>query len=78
MFTLSLIVSNIVYDLTVDTGSSDFFIKGEKMVGLPAIKYNCSSCMRDFPKTTISYLDGDVSVYAITANVTLTNTISFL
>jgi hypothetical protein len=34
-FTLNLTVNDFPYELTIDTGSSDFFIKGEEMIGQP-------------------------------------------
>ena len=35
LFTLNFVVNGFDYDLSVDTGSSDFFIKGEGMAGAP-------------------------------------------
>jgi hypothetical protein len=38
-FTLGLKIAGLSYKLSMDTGSSDFFIKGEKSPGVPARKY---------------------------------------
>lgn len=35
LFTLNLTVNDLPYQLSIDTGSSDFFIKGENMTGDP-------------------------------------------
>lgn len=77
VFTISLLAGGKAYDMTVDTGSSDFFIKGETMTGIPSNKYQCAACMRDYPKTTLAYLDGIVDAYVQTVNVTLTSRIRF-
>lgn len=35
LFTLNLTVNDLRYELSIDTGSADFFIKGENMTGAP-------------------------------------------
>jgi hypothetical protein len=57
-FTLPLIIGGMHYNLNVDTGSSDIFIKGEHSKGNPPNKYSCPQCLLQNPKLTIGYLDG--------------------
>jgi hypothetical protein len=40
-FTIDLIISGLPYQLNIDTGSSDIFIKGENSPGVPFQKYTC-------------------------------------
>ena len=44
-FTLPMLVAGYAYNLNVDTGSSDIFIKGQGTQGKPKFKYSCSSCL---------------------------------
>jgi hypothetical protein len=62
-FTLHLTVGGFSYNLNIDTGSSDLFIKGEEAIGSPRVKYSCRECLKNNKKYTISYLDGDLSTY---------------
>jgi hypothetical protein len=49
-FTLPITVAGFKYDLNVDTGSSDIFIKGQNTPGNPPVKYSCATCMNSgFP-----------------------------
>jgi hypothetical protein len=60
VFTLGLTIEGLTYDLTIDTGSSDLFAKGENMIGNPVKKISCPTCMQQNTKASISYLDGEV------------------
>jgi hypothetical protein len=41
-------IGNYDYDLSIDTGSSDIFIKGESSAGLPLNRYKCgSTCLEE-------------------------------
>ena len=71
IFTLHIVVNGFHYHLSIDTGSSDFFIKGENITGEPAVKFSCESCIRDNQYMSISYLDGQLDTYLYDANVTL-------
>jgi len=46
-FTLHLIVAGLEYNVNIDTGSSDFFIKGEQSAGVPSVKYSCLNCLKN-------------------------------
>ena len=46
-FTLPLKIAGLQYNLNVDTGSSDLFIKGEHSPGMPKDKYSCPKCLAD-------------------------------
>ena len=64
-FQLHLNVNDIGYDLNVDTGSSDFWIKGEDVKGDPYIRYSCNcNYMADRDQYSVEYLDGPVKMYA--------------
>jgi hypothetical protein len=58
IFTLTVTIEGLTYDLTVDTGSSDLFAKGENMTGNPVKKISCPTCVQQNTKATIQYLDG--------------------
>jgi hypothetical protein len=45
IFTISLNVNGFYYNLSIDTGSSDFFIKGEDLGGNPTRKFSCKKCI---------------------------------
>lgn len=62
-FTLSMTIAGLNYNLNIDTGSSDLFIKGENTPGSPAQKYSCPSCKANGKKITIAYLDGSLQTY---------------
>jgi hypothetical protein len=44
-FTLNIIVNGLPYEPTMDTGSSDFFIKGVGTRGEPESKIDCQQCL---------------------------------
>lgn len=49
----------------MDTGSSDFWIKGENSKGDPYYQYQCGCDYKsDRDQYTLSYLDGDVKLYS--------------
>lgn len=57
-------VAGIDYKMSIDSGSSDIFIKGESSVGKPKIKYHCGEvCIKTHDKYTIGYLDGHLMTY---------------
>jgi hypothetical protein len=62
-FTLSMTIAGLNYNLNIDTGSSDLFIKGESTPGSPSQKYSCPSCRKNGKKITIAYLDGALQTY---------------
>jgi len=62
-FTLPLIIEGYQYDLNIDTGSSDIFIKGAGTKGNPKYKYNCSTCVGINQQFTLSYIDGTLQAY---------------
>ena len=50
--------------MSIDSGSSDIFIKGEKSSGKPKIKYHCGDvCINTHDKYKIGYLDGHLLTY---------------
>jgi hypothetical protein len=53
----------------MDTGSSDFFIKGENSPGMPIMKYKSNSNYNILPVIQIGYLDGNLRTYATNLNV---------
>jgi len=61
------------YNLNIDTGSSDIFIKGEDSPGNPVCKYRCQSCKDNNNKYTISYLDGSLQTYQTNLTVSIGN-----
>jgi hypothetical protein len=46
-FSLNLTIGGLPYQLSIDTGSSDLFIKGENSPGIPKKKYSCPQCMEN-------------------------------
>lgn len=62
-FTLPLKIAGMHYNLNVDTGSSDIFIKGEHSKGSPPQKYSCPECLRNNPQYSIGYVDGFLQTY---------------
>lgn len=56
-------MAGLPYNLNIDTGSSDLFIKGEQSKGNPANKYSCAECLKDNKKIRIAYMDGPVDTY---------------
>jgi hypothetical protein len=62
-FTLHLTIAGIPYNLNIDTGSSDLFIKGENSAGSPSNKYSCPSCLRNNAYYRIGYMDGYLDTY---------------
>ena len=57
-FTLQLVVNGLKYQLSMDTGSSDIFIKGENTTGEPKKKYQSGESYLDLERYNIGYLDG--------------------
>lgn len=56
--------------MSVDTGSADIFIKGEKSPGVPNKKYRCgSNYKKKQPQVAIGYLDGQMDTYATVLDV---------
>lgn len=50
--------------MSIDSGSSDIFIKGEKSQGKPKQRYHCGDiCIKKNEKYTIGYLDGELRTY---------------
>jgi hypothetical protein len=68
-FTLDLKIAGLPYKLSMDTGSSDFFIKGEAAPGSPSRRYKSNSRYTNLPTIKIGYLDGTLRTYATTLNV---------
>jgi hypothetical protein len=57
-------VAGYNYDMDIDSGSSDIFIKGEDSVGLPKKRYHCGqSCIDNNPHYSLGYLDGKLKTY---------------
>ncbi len=57
-------IAGINYKMSIDSGSSDIFIKGEKSKGKPKIKYQCGDvCINTHDKYKIGYLDGYLLTY---------------
>lgn len=51
--------------MTIDTGSSDIYIKGEHSRGVPGKRYVCGQwCIDNLPHYEIEYLDGKLETYA--------------
>jgi hypothetical protein len=73
IFTLAMAIEGIPYELAVDTGSADLFVKGENMTGNPVKKLSCSTCLQNNRKASILYLDGEVQTYLYLANVGIGN-----
>jgi hypothetical protein len=48
-FTLNLKVAGLPYKLSMDTGSADFFVKGETAPGLPTLRYKSNSTYNTLP-----------------------------
>lgn len=73
-FKLKVIVAGIEYNLGVDTGSSDIFIKGEKRApGLPKIRYISGENYLKNRVIRIGYLDGELQTYEKTLSVEFDN-----
>jgi len=70
---LAITIEGISYELAVDTGSSDLFVKGENMKGNPVKKMSCSTCLKNNRKAQIRYLDGEVQTYLFLANMGIGN-----
>ena len=68
-FTLQLVVNGLKYQLSMDTGSSDIFIKGENTTGEPKKKYQSGEGYLDLERYNIGYLDGYLKCYAKTLPV---------
>ena len=68
-FTLPLIIEGYRYDLNIDTGSSDIFIKGAGTKGSPKYKYSCPSCVNNNQQFYLSYIDGSLQAYEIDLGV---------
>jgi hypothetical protein len=62
-FTLPLQVSGYSYSMHIDTGSSDFLIKGERTPGIPAQKYSCTGCISKNRIYKVSYMTGSAQAY---------------
>lgn len=71
IFTLPLVVEGLTYGLSIDTGSSDLFIKGFGMEGNPEAKYRCDACEKNNDKLKIGYLDGFLDTYHLNASIQL-------
>ena len=74
---MNLEVANLTYRLVIDTGSSDFFIKGDNMEGEPKIKYSCPRCKQKAYRYLANYLDGSINCYTVNTTVSLSKNISF-
>jgi hypothetical protein len=72
-FTLALNIAGIPYKLSMDTGSSDFFIKGENAPGAPTLKYKSNQSFNTKGAITIGYLDGNLKTYATVLTVEFNN-----
>lgn len=69
-FRLGLEVAGYQYNLSMDTGSSDIWIKGENMSGKPKERYSCGDfCVNTHVQYPIGYLDGFLSTYGQTLKV---------
>ena len=68
-FNLELVVNGIEYWLSMDTGSSDIFIKGEKTKGEPKTKYKNNEDYKKLKPYYLGYLDGEVKCYEKTIPV---------
>jgi hypothetical protein len=66
---LDLTIAGLPYKLSMDTGSSDFFIKGENSPGVPTRKYKSNSNYNALPTIQIGYLDGNLRTYATNLSV---------
>lgn len=71
IFTLSINFNGFDYNLSVDTGSSDLFIKGEELEGNPLRKFSCKKCVEENQYVKIGYLDGKLDTYVYNSTVTL-------
>ena len=50
--------------MSIDSGSSDIFIKGQKSQGKPKIRYHCGqTCIDNNSHYQIGYLDGHLKTY---------------
>lgn len=50
--------------MTIDSGSSQIFIKGENAKGEPKERYLCGqTCIKTNENKTIRYLDGNITTY---------------
>lgn len=68
-FTLAIKVEGLDYKMSMDTGSADVFIKGEKSPGVPNKKYRSRSNYKKKPKIAIGYLDGSMDTYEAVLDV---------
>jgi hypothetical protein len=71
--TIALSIEGLVYDLVIDTGSSELFIKGDGLKGQPPVKFSCDICSRTYRRYSISYLDGGIVSYLIEGKIMLTS-----
>ena len=71
IFTLTLNVNGFDYNLSIDTGSSDLFIKGEDLAGNPIRKFSCKKCMTENQHVKIGYLDGKLDTYLYNSTIVL-------
>lgn len=62
-FFLPIKVQGIGYNLQIDSGSSDFVIKGEQAPGNPSKRYTCNGKCENNQKYVIQYLDGKMFTY---------------
>lgn len=58
------------YKMSIDSGSSDIFIKGEDSKGKPKKRYHCGQiCIDTHEHYQIGYLDGKLQTYEATLQV---------
>lgn len=70
-FFLPIVVQGIKYNMQIDSGSSDFVIKGENADGNPSKKYACNGQCEKNTKYQIQYLDGNMQTYEQNLTVNL-------
>ena len=52
-------INGLKYKMSIDSGSSDIFIKGENAAGKPKRRYHCGQvCIETHDHYKIGYLDG--------------------
>jgi len=57
-------IDGLKYKMSIDSGSSDIFIKGENATGKPKRRYHCGQvCIDTHDHYKIGYLDGRLETY---------------
>lgn len=57
-------IAGLDYKMTIDSGSSDIFIKGENASGKPKNRFHCGqTCIDNNDHYRIGYLDGKLETY---------------